>query len=316
MKIEKVVIFGAGTMGYGLALAFAQGGLSVYLVDKSEAILRKAERLIRSSLLTLQSAGTITKGAPREIAQRIKTFVRTDEIPQDIPLVVEAIDEKEIAKKRLFQHIDQRFSPETIIASNTSYLNVFELAEIRNIDRLIITHWFSPPYILPVVEVVRGPRTSKATVDQVEGLLREMGKEPIIVGKYIPGFIVNRLQRAIGKEIFHLIDNEIISPQDLDRAVKYSLGIRIPVIGVVQRYDYAGLDFTLMAQKNDFISKEFNEKPSRTLEAMVDAGHLGIKSGKGFYDYGGKPKEAILRTRDTRLLKMTRFMKQLDVQDG
>jgi len=316
MKIEKVVVFGAGTMGHGLAQTFAQEGYRVCLVDREQAILEKAHALIRSNLLTLESEGFIGRENAETILERITTYVGIDEVPQDVPLVVEAIDENERAKKRLFQQIDQRFSSETIIASNTSYLNIFELAEIRNPGRLIITHWFAPPYILPTVEVVKGPKTSKKTVDRLMSLLREMGKQPILLEKYVPGFVVNRLQRAIGKEIFYLIDNNIISPQDLDSAVIYSLGIRLPVLGVVRRYDYAGLDFSLGVQKTDFISREFDERPSRTLEALVGEGRLGIKTGKGFYDYGEESQEEILRARDIRLLKVRRLLEQLHMQTG
>jgi len=194
-----------------------------------------------------------------DLSERISTFVGFDDVPRDIDLVIEAIYENEGAKKELFEKIDQLFPLETIIASNTSYLNVFEFARIRQPERFIITHWFTPPQIIPVVEVVKGPQTSPDTVRQMMSLLRKLGKRPILLEKYIPGFIVNRLQRMIGKEIFYLIDHGIVSPRDLDTAVRYSLGIRIPVVGVVQRYDYAGLDFSLMTQKNPFISKAFDE---------------------------------------------------------
>jgi len=313
VEIQKVMIIGAGTMGHALAQTFAQGGLWVYCVDTDEGILRKALGLIRASLATLENQGIISEGVSKAAFEKIRTFVGFDQVPRDPDLIIEAIYEDEHAKKELFAKIDQLFPLETIIASNTSYLNVFELAKLRRPERFIITHWFTPPHIIPVVEVVRGPQTSSDTVRQIMSLLEKLGKKPILVERYLPGFIVNRLQRVIGKEIFSLIDNGIISPQDLDTAVKYSLGIRIPVVGVVQRYDYAGLDFSLMTQKNEFISKEFNETPSKTLGDLVRAGHLGVKSGKGFYDYGGKAQEEILRNRDIRLLKVKDLIDQFDV---
>jgi len=312
MEIQKIMVIGAGTMGHALAQTFAQSELLVYFMDIDEGILKKALKLIKEGLLTLEGQGIVKKGSSKAVLERIRTFVGFENVPRDVDLIVEAISEDGNAKRQLFEQIDQLFPPETIIASNTSYLNIFELSRIRNPKRLIITHWFAPPHIIPVVEVVKGPQTSTGTVNQIILLLKKLGKMPIILEKYIPGFIVNRLQRAIGKEIFSLIDNGIVSPKDLDTAVKYSLGIRIPVIGVVQRYDYAGLDFCLMTQKNEFISKEFNETPSKTLESLVKAGHFGVKSGKGFYDYGGKSHEEILRERDIRLLKMKSFMDQIE----
>jgi 3-hydroxybutyryl-CoA dehydrogenase len=312
MEIQKIMVVGAGTMGHALAQTFAQSELLVYCVDIDEGILKKALKLIKEGLLTLEGQGIVKKGSSKAVLERIRTFVGFENVPRDVDLIVEAISEDGNAKMRLFEQIDQLFPPETIIASNTSYLNIFELSHIRNPKRLIITHWFAPPHIIPVVEVVKGPQTSTDTANQIILLLKKLGKMPIILEKYVPGFLVNRLQRAIGKEIFSLIDNGIVSPKDLDTAVKYSLGIRIPVIGVVQRYDYAGLDFYLMTQKNEFISKKFNETPSKTLEGLVKAGHLGVKSGKGFYDYGEKSHEEILRERDIRLLKMKSFMDQIE----
>ncbi|MFH1952665.1 MAG: 3-hydroxyacyl-CoA dehydrogenase NAD-binding domain-containing protein [Pseudomonadota bacterium] len=313
MQIQKVMIVGAGTMGHALAQTFAVGGFWVSCVDVDRAAIERALRLIKAGLATLETQGILEKGASKAALERIRTFVGFDEIPRDIDLVIEAIYEDEHAKKELFERIDQLLPLKTIIASNTSYLNVFELAKIRRPERFIITHWFTPPHIIPIVEVVRGPQTSSDTVRQIMSLLEKLGKKPILVERYLPGFVVNRLQRVIGKEIFSLIDNGIISPQDLDTAAKYTLGIRIPVVGVVQRYDYAGLDFSVMTQKNEFISKEFNETPSKTLEALVKAGHLGVKSGKGFYDYGGKAQEEILRDRDIRLLKVKDLIDQFDL---
>jgi len=307
------MIVGAGTMGHALAQTFAVGGFWVSCVDVDRAAIERALRLIKAGLATLETQGILEKGASKAALERIRTFVGFDEIPRDIDLVIEAIYEDEHAKKELFERIDQLLPLKTIIASNTSYLNVFELAKIRRPERFIITHWFTPPHIIPIVEVVRGPQTSSDTVRQIMSLLEKLGKKPILVERYLPGFVVNRLQRVIGKEIFSLIDNGIISPQDLDTAAKYTLGIRIPVVGVVQRYDYAGLDFSVMTQKNEFISKEFNETPSKTLEALVKAGHLGVKSGKGFYDYGGKAQEEILRDRDIRLLKVKDLIDQFDL---
>ena len=313
MEIQKVMVIGAGTMGHALVQTFAQGGFWVYCVDTDETILKKALGLIRAGLATSENQGIIEKGASKAALEKIRTFVGFGQVPRDPDLIVETIYEDEHAKKELFEKIDQLFPLEAIIASNTSYLNVFEFARIREPGRFIITHWFAPPHIIPVVEVVKGPQTSSDTVHQMMSLLKKLGKKPILLEKYIPGFIVNRLQRMIGKEVFSLIDNGTISPRDLDTAVKYSLGIRIHVVGVVQRYDYAGLDFSLRTQKNEFISKEFNETPSKTLEALVKAGHLGVKSGRGFYDYGGKPQEEILRDRDSRLLKVKDLMDRFEI---
>jgi 3-hydroxyacyl-CoA dehydrogenase len=236
-------------MGYSLAVAFAKGGYSVYLIDVNEDILIKANRLLEASLMMYEQQGLIKEGNAILIHNRIKTTAQVEDLPKNAGLIVEAIIKDENTKRTLYDQIDQLFDSDAIIASNTSYLNVFELAYISHPERFLITHWFAPPDIIPVVEVVKGPKTSTETVNNIRAILVGIGKKPIIVEKYIPGFIVNRLQRVIEKEGFHLLDNQIATPEQIDEAVKYSIGFRIPIIGVVQRYDFTGLDFSLMTQE-------------------------------------------------------------------
>jgi len=197
---------------------------------------------------------------------------------------------------------------ETIVASTTSYMNVFSLAPEELQTRLLIAHFYNPPYIIPLVEIVPGPRTDAAVLGRVKDYLESLRMTYITMKKYIPGFIVNRLQRALGREIFHLIDEEVADPVDIDRAAKASLAIRLPVMGVVVRYDFAGLDASLNNLKGEPIHLASGEDRSLALERLVDQGHCGVKTGRGFFDWSSRDLAELLRERDLHLLQVRSLM--------
>jgi 3-hydroxybutyryl-CoA dehydrogenase len=182
------------------------------------------------------------------------------------------------------------------------------LKTLKRLEKIIITHWYAPPHIIPLVEIVKGPHTSWDTVEIMKKLLVKLGKKPVVMDRFIPGFIVNRLQRALAREIFHLLDNGYAAPEDIDSAVKASLGIRIPILGVVQRYDFTGIDLVDQFMRNPSIDLVSEDKPSKTLKGLVERGHLGVKSGRGFYDYSGEEMEGIMRARDIKLIKLKSFL--------
>ena len=218
---------------------------------------------------------------------------------------------KNRAKAELFGRLERLCPPRTILASNTSYLNVFEFKTLKRLKKIIITHWYAPPHIIPLVEVVKGPRTSRETVETMKNLLVKLGKKPVVVDRFIPGFIVNRLQRALAREIFHLLDNGYATAEDIDTAVKASLGVRIPILGVVQRYDFAGIDLAYQFMENPSIHLVSEDKISETVRRLVDRGFLGVKSGKGFYDYPGQTLEEIMRDRDIKLIKLKNYLETI-----
>jgi 3-hydroxybutyryl-CoA dehydrogenase len=309
--IERILVVGAGTMGHSLAQTFAQGGYPVVLVDVSREILDKAARLIASNLKTLEDLGLLDTAKGKEIIERIRFSTSLEEGARDADLTVEAVFEDPEAKEALFERLEALCPRRTILASNTSYLNIFELKTLKRHEKIIITHWYTPPHIIPLVDVVKGPRTSWETAETVKELLTKLGKKPVIMDKFIPGFIVNRLQRALAREIFHLLDSGYASAEDIDTAVKASLGIRIPILGVVQRYDFAGIDLAHQFMKNPSIHLASEDKPPEALKRLVDRGHLGVKSGRGFYDYSGKKMEEIMRDRDMKLIKLKNFLESI-----
>jgi 3-hydroxybutyryl-CoA dehydrogenase len=310
-EIRKVTIVGAGTMGHSLAQAFAQGGFNVWLNDVQEAILSKARSLIASNLMTLVELGVLPKNQQTPILNRIQTTTNIEEAAKEADLVVEAIIEDAGAKKEMFRTLDKICPPQAILASNTSYMDIFKFVETKRPEKVLITHWFAPPHIIPLVEIVCGPKTAPETVDVVKALLVKLGKKPIVLSRFLPGFIANRLQSALGNEVLFLLDNGYATPEDIDEATKASFGLRIPILGLVKRMDFTGLNLT---QK--IISSRLYEPPqpqgkSKSVDQLMAQGKMGVKSGSGFYDYGGRSPEEIMKERDIKLIKLKEFLREL-----
>ncbi len=307
-RIKRILVVGAGTMGHSIAMVFAQNGFETDLVDLKEEILERALNLIKSNLETLSKVKIIRSKEIPKILNRIHPSTSLS-IARRADLVLEAISEKPKAKKELFSSLDQICSPQTILASNTSYLNIFKIVKTQRPERVLITHWYAPPHLIPLVDVVKGPKTSPETVELVRKLLIKIGKKPLVMKKFIPGYIVNRLQRAMAREIFYLLDHQYALPEEIDHAVKWSLGIRIPIVGVVQRYDFTGLDLALTFEENPSIRLVSKNRKPQTLIHLVQKGYLGVKTGRGFYDYSSRGMKEVIRERDLKMLGLLNFLK-------
>ena len=242
---QKVAVVGAGTMGPGLAQVFATAGHPVSLYSRSDATLATAMTVVARNLETFVRRGMVEAGAVPGILDRIAPTTSLAEAGEGALLVVETVAEDEEAKRSVFARLDEVCPPECLFTSNTSYLDVFALVPEQRLARTVIAHWVSPPQVVPLVEVVKGERTSPETVAAVVGLLEGLGWVPVVLEKFVPGFCVNRLQRILGREIFYLLDNGYVTPEQLDLAVKASIAPRAMVLGVVQRYDFTGLDLSL-----------------------------------------------------------------------
>ena len=310
-EIRKVTIVGAGTMGHSLAQAFAQGGFNVWLNDVQEAILSKARSLIASNLMTLVELGVLPKNQQTPILNRIQTTTNIEEAAKEADLVVEAIIEDAGAKKEMFRTLDKICPPQAILASNTSYMDIFKFVETKRPEKVLITHWFAPPHIIPLVEIVCGPKTAPETVDVVKALLVKLGKKPIVLSRFLPGFIANRLQSALGNEVLFLLDNGYATPEDIDEATKASFGLRIPILGLVKRMDFTGLNLTQKIISNRLYEPPQPQGKSKSVDQLMAQGKMGVKSGSGFYDYGGRSPEEIMKERDIKLIKLKEFLREL-----
>jgi len=298
-------------MGHVLAQVFAQGGYVVRLADIDEAVLARARRMIASNLKTLAEAGFFPEDEIPAALDRIRTTTRVEEAGRDADFVIEAVIEDIAAKKELFKTLDRICPAHAILASNTSYLNIFEFVETNRPENVLITHWFAPPHIVPLVEIVCGPRTSRATAETVRGLMVQLGKKPIVISKFLPGFIANRLQSALTQEVLFLIDNGYATAEDIDEAAKNSFALRTPIVGLVKRFDFAGLDLTQKILRNRQYEPPRLIDHSPSVDRLVAQGKLGAKTGCGFYDYGNRTPEEITKERDVKLIRLREFLKEL-----
>ena len=303
--LKSVLIIGAGTMGHSIAQVYAQAGFEVDLVDTHQKKLEHALDLIQSNLAVLAEFDRVQKNEIPLIIERIHQKTDLKEAANEKMFVVEAINENPDLKKRLFNQLSE-FCPENaILASNTSTLDIFKITKgIKNVHRIIAHHWFAPPHIIPLVEVVPGRKTSKDTVEFSVNLLKRIGKEPIVINKFISGYIVNRIQVALYGVMYELLGRNIATPEQIDFAIKTTLGIRLPIVGIAQSQDFTGLDLVSDIQK-------LKGGVFPIIQEKVDSNQLGAKTGKGLYDYHGISEGEILKKRDRLFLHQLEFLEKL-----
>ena len=309
--VKKVAIFGAGTMGPGLAQVFATEGYQVFMYTRRQETLEKAQKVTKQNLATFVENGLVKEEQVPEILARITMTQSVEECGRDADLVIESIAEKVDAKKELYEALDKICPERTIFTSNTSYLNIYEIMPESRLPQTVIAHWFAPPHVVPLVEVVKGEKTSQETVDFVVELLKKVDKVPTVLEKFVPGFCINRFLRIIGRECFFLLDNGYMTADQLDLAVKASLIPRAMVLGFIQRYDFTGIDLSYNNLQNpDYLEPPIDNQP-KSLKELMDKGEVGVKAGKGFFDYSDRPLEQVLKERDDAVIKVFQEVKDL-----
>ena len=308
-EVKRALVIGAGTMGHSIAQVFAQIGIEVNLVDLNENVLKRAENLVKSNLETLADFGRVARKQIPSILKHIRYSTELKSATDSVDFAIEAVVEVPDVKREIFRRLDELCPSGTVLASNTSSLNVFEIAKIRRLDRLVVAHWFAPPHIIPLVEVVPGPETSPETLNFTAKLMERLGKRPVVMKSFVPSFIVNRIQNAIFATVMVILQQGWATVEDIDVAVKTSLGIRLPIVGVAQTLDFTGLNLI-----HDLIKAGGMPVPA-IIEEKVKKGHLGVSTSKGMYDYGGRTEEEILRKRDELYLKLLDHLEKIKAFD-
>ena len=307
-NIRNVSVIGAGLMGHGIAQVFASKNYNVHLLDVKDGLLSKAVENIRLNLSMMAREGVGLESEIETIIRRIKTTTDMGVATSDAQLVIEAIPENLELKQKVFQELDQLCPPKAILATNTSVLSITEVAaKARRRERILGTHFWNPPYMIPLVEVIKGKETSEEAIETTYRLLKNAGKHPVKVLKDVPGFVGNRLQHALWREAISIVENGIADPATVDDVIKKGFGIRLPVLGPLENADMIGLDLTLAI--HDYILKYVDSSPvpSPLLIEKVEKGELGFKTGQGFQSWSAEQAQKSRKNLSEYLIEWTKF---------
>jgi len=284
--IRNISILGTGAMAPGIAQLCAQSGYNVSMWGRTDQSLHRGFNLLQANLQTCLENDLLRKGDEQLVLSRIKGVKSLEEAAKDAHFVIEAVAEDMVIKKDIFSRLDAVCPRESIFASNTSGLSITEIASAtRRPDRVIVTHFWNPPHLIPLVEIVRGRKTAGKVAKVTTELMVIIGKAPVLVQKEVPGFIGNRLQFALLREALYLVEQGVASMKDVDNVVKWSFGRRLPITGPIESADLGGVDVFLAI--SEYLMKDLCRAtdPSPLLVDCARKGCLGTKNGKGLYDW-------------------------------
>ena len=305
--IERVAVIGAGLMGFGVAAEFARFGYQVSIYNTKEETSKRAMEQAREALDLMVETELITGDEGRAAHARLRPTTDIVDAVKGADFVHESVLELLKLKQEVFSKLDEICPPPVILATNTSGLRVTDIASVtKHPERVVATHYFQPPHFVPLVEVVGGEKTDPKVVEKAASILRGMRKRVAVIDVELPAFVGNRIQGAIGREIHSLIDQGVCSPEMIDDIMSFGFGRRIAYTGYFKRMDLIGLDFGYTMAKSSGL------EPWKPIADRVERGELGMKSGKGFYDWPGDTAKQLHRRLNTELI---RLMKQ-DMEAG
>jgi len=314
--ISRVAVLGLGTMGHGIAQTFALAGYEVACFDESASTRGSLTERVSANLAAFVAAGLVASQQIEPTLARLHLAETEAEAVAGVQFVTEAVPEDLEVKRTLFLRLEQITPAETILASNSSSLPISQSGSLlQHPERALVTHWFNPPHLTPVVEVVPSPRTNERVVAATLRLLQDIGKLPIRLRRELPGFLVNRVQVAIQREVWDLVDQGVASPEEIDAAIRGTIGFRFAALGPLEIHDFAGLDIQLTTYRNLVPEIRGDTMPPAVIEQLAANGRLGIKTGQGFYNYPPERLNARRTRRDLLLLKLWKLLYSADSAD-
>ena len=303
--VKNVAIFGSGLMGSGIAQVFATNGIKVRISSRNPAN-SNAHDTIKKNLDTMADNGAFDRKRIQGVLDNIEISSDKEYVLKDANLVIENIPEDMELKQNLFKELDEICSPDTILASNTSVMSITEIgSKCKNRNRIVGTHFWNPPFLIPLVEIVKTEFTSDEVMERVFQIMKSVGKKPVKVNKDVPGFLANRLQHALWREAISIVEKGIADAKTVDEAIKYSFGLRIPQLSPMENADMVGTDLTLSIHSYILKHIENSTEPSPLLKEKVEKGELGFKTGIGFQQWSDEDIDKSRRELIKYLIKVT-----------
>lgn len=310
--IKKIGVIGAGTMGHGIAEAFAMYGYDVNLYDTDEKRLQAAKQEIKHELTVLAEEDYIKADAIDQILNRISVYTDLRSTVADRDYVIEAAPEQIELKRSLFKQLDEYCLPDAIFASNTSSLKLAEMmadvSEQRK-SRMMVNHWYNPAHLMPIVELSYFGNMPPEIYQQVEEMFKHIRKQTVKVLKDVPGLVANRIQQGVAREAFSLIEMGVAAPEDVDKAIKFGPAFRYATTGQLEVADFGGLDIWCVVGDNLLRVMDNSTCANALLRQKVSEGKLGLKSGEGFFKY---PAEQVPEIKKQFMKKLIHQLKASD----
>ncbi len=305
--IKRVAVIGAGLMGAGVAAEFARFGCETAMYNTRKETSQRAMQQAKEALDLMAETELITRKQADAAYGRLHPTTNMEEAVKGTQFIHESVLELLSLKKEVFQKLDALCDPSVILATNTSGFRVTDIvADTKHPERCIATHYFQPPHFIPMVEVVPGSKTDPAVIEKTAAFMRYLRKRPAVIKIELPGFIGNRIQNVIGREIQELVDRGVATPEMIDDVIQFGFGRRMAYTGYFKRLDLIGLDFLYNTAKGR------GAEPWKPVAEHVERGELGMETGKGFYDWPGDSAAQFQRRTS---LELIRLMKQ-DMTDG
>ena len=308
--IMQIAVIGAGLMGHGIAQEFASAGYHVLMHDVTDEQLQTARTQIEKNLSVLAENAIIERESIYSTLHRIQTDTKLEVVAESADFVVEAVIENLALKQRVFEKLDAICPPHTILASNTTALMPSQIGvNVKRKDKILNTHYFNPPYLIPLVELIRSPDTSDETVEVTFELLTAIGKTPAIIEKEALGFVGPRLQAALIREAFAIVEQGIASAETVDLVVRSSFGRRLSVAGPFEVFELAGWDLVLAAFEELYKDLNSSSEINPLLRQMVESGKLGVKSKEGFYNWTDEKIQQLRERMNHALIQQAKMCK-------
>lgn len=305
--MKNAAIIGTGTMGPGIAATLARGGMNVACYDTSEAAREKTPGDAAIAQSVLDRIG----GPAAPTPGKVSVHGNLAEALADVDLVIEAVPENADIKAAVFADLDRLTKPDVILASNTSGIPITKIQQsVADPGRVVGMHWSNPPHVIPVIEIIAGEQTSPEVVTRLRQLVTDLGLVPVTVLRDVPGFVENRVLYAIMRECLSLVDNGVVSSEDLDTCVQWGIGFKLAVIPPLQLLDVAGLD--IYHAVASYLNADLDDRSdvSEAIVSRIDKGELGMKTGKGLFDYTPEQAAALRQARAQQLVAVRRALSE------